>query len=411
MRITGIRAVEGLASFFSDDQAAIRAGALRDGLVYQGTPVTPGYRRVRQPAEALSVLLLLEGGHVAHGDCASVQYSGVGGREEPFSAGKARVVVEGTLAPLLVGQHVDSFRDAMAVVTDAVRGEPGATAILYGVSQALLDARARATGRTPAEVVVDEFDTGMTLRPVPIFAQCGEDRYLAVDAMILKQVDVLPHGLINSVALLGADGGALLEYVAWLSTRVRALRDSEDYRPVLHIDVYGTPGIAFGTAGRVGEYLARLGEAATPFALRVEHPLDAGGREAQIEALAGLRRSLVRLGSDVEIVADEWCNTLDDVRAFVDAGAAHMIQVKTPDLGGLDQAARALRYCAQGGVKAYCGGTCAETERSAQLSVHVAMACGADQILAKPGMGADVGLSIVRNEMARVMALAAASPL
>ena len=43
---------------------------------------------------------------------------------------------------------------------------------------------------------------------------------------------------------------------------------------------------------------------------------------------------------------------------------------------------------------------------SAQLSVHVAMACGADQVLAKPGMGADVGLSIVRNEMARVMALA-----
>ena len=34
------------------------------------------------------------------------------------------------------------------------------------------------------------------------------------------------------------------------------------------------------------------------------------------------------------------------------------------------------------------------------------MACGADQILAKPGMGVDEGLVVVGNEMARVMTLA-----
>lgn len=242
---------------------------------------------------------------------------------------------------------------------------------------------------------------------MPVFAQCGEDRYDAVDAMILKQVDVLPHGLINNVAdLLGADGSILLDYVRWIAARIRALRDSEDYRPVLHVDTYGTPGLAFGTVARVAEYLARLGEAAEPFALRVEHPIDGGSRDKQIATLVELRAALRRLRSGVEIVADEWCNTLDDVRAFVDAGAADMIQVKTPDLGGLDQTALALRYCVERGVKAYCGGTCAETERSAQLSVHVAMACGCDQMLAKPGMGADVGLTIVRNEMARVIALA-----
>jgi methylaspartate ammonia-lyase len=406
-RITAVRAVEGLASFFSDDQAAIRAGAIRDGLVYQGVPVTAGYRRIRQPAEALSVLLIMSDGQVAHGDCASVQYSGVGGRAEPFLAGKARAVVEDTLAPLLVGREVESFRGAMGLVTEPLRDQPGGTAILYGVSQALLDARAKASRRTAAEVIVDEFHTGVQLRPVPIFAQCGEDRYLAVDAMILKQVDVLPHGLINNVTqLLGIDGSILMEYVRWLSARIRKLRDCEDYRPVLHIDTYGTPGIAFRTAARVGEYLARLRAAAAPFALRVEHPMDAGSREAQIEVLCELRSELRRLGSDVEIVADEWCNTLTDVRAFVDASAADMIQVKTPDLGGLDQTVLALRYCVDHGVKAYCGGSCAETERSAQLSVHVAMACGAQQLLAKPGMGADTGLSIVRNEMARVMALA-----
>lgn len=37
------------------------------------------------------------------------------------------------------------------------------------------------------------------------------------------------------------------------------------------------------------------------------------------------------------------------------------------------------------------------------------MACGAAQILAKPGMGVDEGMMIVGNEMARVSALLRAS--
>jgi methylaspartate ammonia-lyase len=36
------------------------------------------------------------------------------------------------------------------------------------------------------------------------------------------------------------------------------------------------------------------------------------------------------------------------------------------------------------------------------------MACGAAQVLAKPGMGVDEGMMIVGNEMSRVAALAGA---
>jgi methylaspartate ammonia-lyase len=37
-----------------------------------------------------------------------------------------------------------------------------------------------------------------------------------------------------------------------------------------------------------------------------------------------------------------------------------------------------------------------------QVSAHLAMACGAGQVPAKPGMGVDEGLMIVGNAMARV---------
>ena len=54
---------------------------------------------------------------------------------------------------------------------------------------------------------------------------------------------------------------------------------------------------------------------------------------------------------------------------------------------------------------AYQGGTCNETDRSAQICAHIAMATGPDQILAKPGMGVDEGMMIVYNEMQRILAL------
>ena len=76
-----------------------------------------------------------------------------------------------------------------------------------------------------------------------------------------------------------------------------------------------------------------------------------------------------------------------------------------PDLGGVNNTIEALLLIHQSGLGGYCGGTCNETDRSAQVSAHIAMACGAIQILAKPGMGVDEGMMIVGNEMARTAAL------
>jgi methylaspartate ammonia-lyase len=168
---------------------------------------------------------------------------------------------------------------------------------------------------------------------------------------------------------------------------------------VLQFDVYGTIGIAFETTSRMAGYLERLAAAARPFALRIEHPVDAGGRAAQIEALGALRRELRSRDCAVELIADEWCNTVGDVEAFAAAGCVDMIQVKTPDLGGLDETVDALLACKRNGIKAYCGGTCNETVGSAEVTAHVALACASDLTLAKPGMGVDEGLSVSRNAM------------
>jgi methylaspartate ammonia-lyase len=398
----------GRSGFFAEDQAAIRAGAIHDGFDYVGAPLTPGFERIRQAGVAVSVMLVLDDGQVATGDCAAVQYSGAGGRDPVFDAARAVETIEAVVAPALRGQRSDDFRRLATQVEELrVDGAPLHSAIRYGVSQALLHAVALTSRVTMAEVVRDEYATGVELAPVRLFTQSGDDRYTNVDKMILKEAGALPHGSINHVdTKLGADGSIFAEYVGWVRDRVFALRRRADYVPVLHFDTYGTVGLAFGAdTEAMADYLDRLGRIAAPLSLRIEHPVDAGSRDGQIAALSALRAALAARGSSVLLVVDEWCNTLADIQAFVAAGAADVIHIKTPDLGGIGNTIEAVLVVRAAGLEAYCGGTCNETDRSAQVTAQVAMACGATQTLAKPGMGVDEGMMVVGNEMARVIAL------
>ncbi len=408
MKIEKVVAAPGLAGFYFDDQAAIRKGAVADGFAYCGRPLTAGFRQVRQRGESLSIIFLLSGGAIAFGDCAAVQYSGAGGRDPLFLAEDMVPLVEGYLAGQLTGLEIDSFR-APAEKFDALHGPDGKrlhTALRYGVSQALLHAVAIKKRNLMCEVLAGEYNLPLVLEPVPVFAQSGDERYINADKAIMKRVQVLPHGLINHVpSKLGSRGEKLHEYVSWLRRRIEELGGA-DYRPILHLDVYGTLGLAFEhDLDQISAYLVRLEEAAAPLVLRLEGPVDMGSKEKQIETLARLKEMLAVLGSRVEIVADEWCNTLEDVRDFIQAGAAHMVQVKTPDLGSLSNSIEAILYAREHGVGAYLGGSCNETDRSAQVCVHAALAARPDQILAKPGMGVDEGLMIVFNEMQRTLRL------
>jgi methylaspartate ammonia-lyase len=151
-------------------------------------------------------------------------------------------------------------------------------------------------------------------------------------------------------------------------------------------------------------HLYALEKALEPYPLRVESPVILGSRQAQIEALAQLREYVRFRKMRLALVADEWSNTLDDIQAFLEAGAADMIQIKMPDLGSLHNAVDAVLACQAAGVAAFLGGSCAETDLSARATVHVALATRPDVIMAKPGMGVDEGIALVHNEMARALA-------
>lgn len=408
MKIIDVLLSESKTGFYFDDQKAIKLGAKNDGLAYLGEPVTEGFSKIRIPGEAISVMLVLENGQIAYGDCAAVQYSGAGGRDPLFLAKDFIPVIEKELKPWLIGLDVSEFlANAEELDSKEIAGKKLHTAIRYGLSQALLDATALTNKITKAEVIKKEFGVADEIKRIPIFSQSGDDRYLNADKMIIKEVDVLPHALINHVpSKLGEDGSILKDYVAWLVARIQQLK-GDSYQPRLHIDVYGTIGEAFNLdTEKQAAYIMELEKVAAPYALTIEGPMDAGSKAAQIENLAELTARLEELGSNVKLVADEWCNTYEDVVDFVDAKAGHIMQIKTPDLGSVHNIAKAILYCKANNAGSYVGGTCNETDISARTTTNVAVGAQASQVLAKPGMGVDEGYLIVNNEINRILALA-----
>lgn len=410
MKIVDVILTKSYTGFYFDDQKAIKAGAEHDGFMYIGEPATDGFNSIRQAGEAISIQLVLEDGTIGYGDCAAVQYSGAGGRDPLFLAEDFIPFIQKELVPMLIGEDVASFRPVAEKYDRLeVNGKRLHTAIRYGITQALLNATANSRRITMAEVIREEYNVekGEYL-PIPVFTQSGDDRYNNVDKMIIKNADVMPHALINHVGTkLGEHGELLLKYIGWMRDRVIQYRTNENYNPVFHIDVYGTIGIAFNyDVDKMFEYLLECEKMAAPFRIRIEGPIDTGDREGTMTYEKILTEKLDAVGSKLEIVADEWCNTLEDIKYFADNKAGHVLQIKTPDLGGVNNVAEAIIYCNEKGVGSYCGGTCNETDVSAKTTTNIAIACRAIQCLAKPGMGVDEGYMIVKNEMNRVLSAA-----
>ena len=450
--ISKVLAVPAVGAGYYEDLAALQAGYVALPQRFTAPAVTPGFGAVREVAEGVSVGLLLDTGQIAWGDCVAVSYSGSAGRDPVFRTREGLASIESVVAPSLEGRELAGFRalatevDALTEAAEVTRRQSSAkpargegvsrrdlltvparmlqaaredegptervtvtrtlhTAIRYGVSQALLGAVATARNLTMAEVIAEEWELPLPNAAVPIHAQSGSERYYNAEKMIARRVASLPHALVDDIpGQVGKEGAEMTRYLRWLSKRVASL-GGEDYQPVIHLDLHGALGKLYeNDAGRMLGQLLAWETAAQPYRLRIESPVILESRRAQIETMKTLREYVRFRKMKVELVADEWANNLDDIRAFVDAGAADMIQIKMPDLGSIHNAIQAVLACKAGSVGALLGGSYAETDISARVSAHVALATQPDLLMAKPGVGVDEAISLVQNEMTRTLA-------
>jgi methylaspartate ammonia-lyase len=405
LKIHDILFAPGFGSFYYDDQSAIRSGVTKDGFVYQGAPETPGFDTIRQPARSLGIGLAVNGSEFAWGDMMAVQYSGAGGRDPLFSPEDAMSAYANILSQRMIGVEFGSFRSACAKVFAPLSdGTTFPLAVQYGVSQALLRAFSLSSGKSMVEVICAEYECPLSATRIPMLGQSGDENYQNVDKLILKKADFLPHGLINSQQKFGADGSTFLEYLEWVAGRVHEL-GSEGYHPTMHFDLYGWAGHTFeNDINKMCEFMAQAERRAQSIPLLLESPADFGNRDAQVEGLKQLCERSKSLGLSVSVVADEWCNTLEDIEVFAKEQAGDYLQIKMPDVGSLTDSIEGVMCCKSHNVGAYLGGSCTETDVSARIAVHVAVATQVNMMLAKPGMGVDEAITIVGNEQSRLLA-------
>jgi len=407
MKIVDIILSKGFTGYYLDDKHAIQKGATLDKNFYFGEPVTPGFKTIRQPGESVSFMMVLDDGQISCGDCATGQYSGIGGRDKPFFADELITYIQENIKPRLLGREIENFRSlAQEIEEMRIDGQRLHSGVKYGITQSILDAVAKKNKLTMAEVICKEYDTSPSSTIPPIFIQTGDDRYIGTDKGIMKRAEVLPHALIKNVEdEVGNQGEKLLEYVKWIKERIIKI-GAKDYQPRIHLDLYGTIGKIFNKdIEKVVNYLEKLEDAIKPYPLQLEMPIDMGSKEDTFTAFAKIREAFKQRGINIKLVVDEWANTLDEIKEWADSGATDIVQIKTIDVGGIDRIIEAVLYCNEKGVGSYLGGTCNETDVSARVCANVAVATSPFQMLAKPGMGVDEPFMIVKNEMSRVLSI------
>ena len=334
MKVKDVICAAGRSGYMHRDLLAIKSGkGIPDGSLYKGAPMSPGFTRIIEPATIISVMLMLEDGQIAFGDCADVILAGVAGRDPAFNAKGHIDYVRGEVADALRGREVSSFK-ANAEEMDKLThgGKRLHTAIRYGVSQALLHATALGHKLTMAEIIARDYGSKISKTPIPILASCHKDDHGQLDRVILKRVELLPHASFQIVSEhVGLQGEKLMAFVRRVATRCKEIGDA-DYNPRIHVDLYGTLGELFDMkieplADYLGElfsmqvepladYLAALRKESGPYKLLVESPMIAKTQQEQIDKFRQLRDLLEAKGTDVGLIADEWCNTLDDIRLF-----------------------------------------------------------------------------------------------
>jgi len=407
MEIVDIILSKGLTGYYLDDKHAIQKGATLDGNYYFGETVTAGFKTIRQPGESVSFMMVLDDGQISCGDCATGQYSGIGGRDEPFFADELIKFIEKNIKPKLIGMEIENFRSASKEIENMrIDGERLHSGMRYGITQSILDAVAKKNRLTMAEIICREYNTTPSNTIPPIFIQTGDDRYIGTDKGIMKGAEVLPHALIKNVEdEVGAQGEKLLEYVKWIKERIIKI-GAKDYQPRIHLDLYGTIGKIFNKdIEKIVNYLEKLENAIKPYPLQLEMPIDMGSKDETVIVFTKIKEAFKERGINIKLVVDEWANTLEEIKEWADNGATDIVQIKTIDVGGIDRIIEAVLYCNEKGVGSYLGGTCNETDVSARVCANVAVATGPLQMLAKPGMGVDEPLMIVKNEMSRVLSI------
>jgi methylaspartate ammonia-lyase len=276
---------------------------------------------------------------------------------------------------------------------------PLGAALRYGISQALLGAVAQSQGMTIAEIVAREYDLDETATELSLHVSAQE---VDLNWAVTHGVRSLGYTTIelSHKEALGDNAEQLQRWTRQMRERIVAVHTSQP--PALYLDVRGGLGAIYDqNPGKILGSLYGLEQAAKPCLVRVVDPVLLAERSAQIEKMRELKDYLRLRKLDLQLVARACAESLDDVLAFLQADAAHMIQLDLYRMGSLHQGIEAIRACRQQGTGVLLAGHPLDIDQGLRVISQVALAMGAE-LLSVPG--GEAGVARLLREYGRSQA-------
>ena len=388
---------------------------------------------------------MIDDSKIGWGSCEYIKVDDPPEFQSPFLIDEGIATTEASVVPFLVGQKLTSFRklatrleslretvtinipiplteggsqgiSRRAIITGFLSSSDPDTVpalvekttverpihptLRHGLSQALLSAVSMLRGVTAAEVIAEEFDLPFPSKAVPLQVPIRRGQSLVIH----DQVSTLAYavGGTDPEDSLGPNGERIQRFIRQL--RERLVKAGQHCQITIHLDARGNLGKLYGNdLGKVLGALYGLEQAALPCLIRVQDPLIMDDLDAQIKAMGQLRDYLRMRRMSLQLVAGAKINSLDDVRAFIQAESAHMLHLAMPRLGTIQELIVGIQACQAGGIGILMEGT------PSAVTCQVALATQPDILAYPPDWPGDTGVATFHNEMARTLSWLAPS--
>lgn len=390
-------------SYYFEDITRIRKDLVNVPDRYHTPTHHQSYPRVRSPAPAVNIGLVLKSGRVAWGDCVPVSFSGKSGRALPKDPQALATWFHENLEPWFKGRSLASWLTLENNFLDEFGDIPAF--IRYGVSQAMVSAVAEANAVPLWKIFASELGHAAPAERIALHGSCGGDWGDTVDRMLARGLMFLPQGQFEYLEQqIGLDGKNLIEWIESFKKRAQRF----NYQPVLTMDFHGAlDELANGNLTKVADMIESFARAALPHHCHIESPIlaqDFATFKSRISELKSLIEQRGLTSPMFRIVADEWANSVEDIRTLAISNAVDGVHVKMPDTGTLSECAEAVAILKDCKAFALLGGSCTETMNGAKATAHLASVIRPDAVLVKPGMGFDESFAFLDSEIARAVA-------
>lgn len=289
-------------------------------------------------------------------------------------------------------------------VRESYEYRPIFPSVRHGASQAVLSALALAQQLPIAEIIRREYNLPVPTQTTPTLPFLKMRQLNAAKRLMAYRPSSIGFEIEGTDfdAQLGTNGTVLKNALTRLCHESSGAVPPFKFGSTFYFRVNGGIGVQQGQSnGKVLGQLFVLHKQTKPYRLLIEDPIVHGDFDEHLKQNGRFKKLVKMRKIDRILVARQYADSLEQIKAMIDAEMTHLIYLDPQKLGSVGIMITALQHCREAEIGVIWGGSSAETTLSAQISAQIVMAVQPDFVVTKPAT--QVGLTSMQNDMARIL--------